>query len=115
MSTGKQTETTDLNSLSITDLLIKLATSPNGLSEEEASSRLEEYGYNEIAERKANSLVKFLSYFWGPIPWMIEVAAILSAIIRHWEDFGIIFALLLVNAVVAFWQELFPANLIVQL
>ncbi|MCW8809534.1 MAG: plasma-membrane proton-efflux P-type ATPase, partial [Ignavibacteriaceae bacterium] len=45
------------------------------------------------------------SYFWGPIPWMIEVAAILSAIINHWEDFWVIFALLLLNAVVGFWQE----------
>lgn len=36
---------------------------------------------------------------------MIEVAAVLSAIIHHWEDFWIIFALLLLNAVVGFWQE----------
>jgi H+-transporting ATPase len=36
---------------------------------------------------------------------MIEVAAILSAIINHWEDFGVIFALLLLNAIVGFWQE----------
>ncbi len=36
---------------------------------------------------------------------MIEVAVILSAVIRHWDDFWIIFALLLLNAVVGFWQE----------
>lgn len=36
---------------------------------------------------------------------MIEFAAILSAIIQHWEDFWIIFALLLLNAIVGFWQE----------
>ena len=36
---------------------------------------------------------------------MIEVAAILSAIINHWEDFWVIFALLLLNAIVGFWQE----------
>ena len=49
--------------------------------------------------------LKFLTYFWGPIPWMIEVAVILSAIARHWPDFGIILLLLLANAVVGFWEE----------
>jgi magnesium-transporting ATPase (P-type) len=36
---------------------------------------------------------------------MIEVAAVLSAIVGHWEDFGIIVALLLMNAGVGFWEE----------
>ena len=36
---------------------------------------------------------------------MIEVAAILSAIIKHWEDFWIIIIMLLLNAIVGFWQE----------
>jgi len=76
-----------------------------GLTEEEAERRLKEYGYNEIAERKRHPLIKFLSYFWGPIPWMIEVALILSALVEHWADFYIIFVLLLVNGVVGFWQE----------
>jgi len=34
-------------------------------------------GYNEIAEKETNPLLKFLTYFWGPIPWMIEAAAAL--------------------------------------
>ncbi|MGB7980786.1 MAG: hypothetical protein WCF36_08345 [Candidatus Nanopelagicales bacterium] len=32
-------------------------------------------------------MLKFLGYFWGPIPWMIEVAVILSAGVGHWPDF----------------------------
>jgi len=79
--------------------------SRDGLSSEDARARLEIYGTNEIKEKKVNPLLKFLSYFWGPIPWMIEIAAILSAVIHHWEDFAIIAALLLMNAVVGFWQE----------
>jgi H+-transporting ATPase len=55
--------------------------------------------------KKVSSFRKFLGYFWGPIPWMIEAAAALSIVIQHWEDFGIIFTLLIVNAVVGFWQE----------
>lgn len=76
-----------------------------GLSAEEAARKLQKYGTNEIPEKKANPFRKFMGYFWGPIPWMIEAAAILSIIIQHYEDFAIIFTLLLVNAVVGFWQE----------
>ncbi|WP_287586695.1 plasma-membrane proton-efflux P-type ATPase [Candidatus Borrarchaeum sp.] len=90
---------------SIKELLKKLSSSETGLSTLEAEQRLSQYGPNEIPEKKVNPILKFLSYFWGPIPWMIEAAIILSAIIQHWEDFWIIFALLMLNAVVGFWQE----------
>jgi H+-transporting ATPase len=90
---------------SIKELFQKLSSSEKGLTSEEAKKRLEQYGYNEIAEKKVNPLIKLLSYFWGPIPWMIEAAAVLSAIVHHWEDFWIIFALLVLNAAVGFWQE----------
>ncbi len=83
----------------------KLSSSRNGLPSQDAQKRLSEYGPNEITEKKINPILKFLGYFWGPIPWMIEIAAILSLVIRHIEDFWIIIALLMLNAVVAFWQE----------
>jgi H+-transporting ATPase len=76
-----------------------------GLSQEEVDRKLQQYGPNEIPEKKVNPIRKFLGYFWGPIPWMIEAAAVLSLLIQHWEDFGIILTLLIVNAVVGFWQE----------
>jgi len=101
--------------LSIQDLLQKLTTSNAGLSQSEAARRLDEHGYNELAEEKSNPILKFLSYFWGPIPWMIEVAAVLSAVLRHWSDFGIILALLLVNAIVGFWEEFQASNTIAAL
>ncbi|OFV66603.1 MAG: plasma-membrane proton-efflux P-type ATPase [Candidatus Syntrophoarchaeum butanivorans] len=71
-----------------------------------------EFGYNEIPEERVNPVVRFLTYFWGPIPWMIEAAAVISAFIRHWADFGIIMVLLLLNGVVAFWQENKAQNVI---
>jgi len=76
-----------------------------GLSSEEVERTLQYFGTNEIPEKKVNPVRKFLSYFWGPIPWMIEAAAGLSIAIQHWEDFAIIFTLLVVNSVVGFWQE----------
>jgi H+-transporting ATPase len=77
----------------------------SGLSVAEAERELKEFGPNEIPERKTNPTIKFLRYFWGPIPWMIEAAVVLSGLIGHWDDFAIILALLFVNAVVGFWQE----------
>jgi H+-transporting ATPase len=95
----------DLKSLPLAEAEKKLGSSPDGLSQAEATKRLAQYGPNEIEEKKTNELLKFLSYFWGPIPWMIEAAVILSAVARHWPDFGIILVLLVANAVVGFWEE----------
>jgi H+-transporting ATPase len=97
--------TEEAKKFSIEELFQKLSSSAKGLSASEAKERIQQYGYNEITEKKVNPILKFLGYFWGPIPWMIEIAAILSAVIHHWEDFWIIFILLLLNAAVGFWQE----------
>jgi len=91
--------------LPVAELLPHLATSPDGLSLAEAQRRLAQYGYNELPEKKVNPVLKFLSYFWGPIPGMIIVAAILSGVLRHWPDLGVILALLVMNAVVGFREE----------
>lgn len=53
----------------------RLGASDQGLTQSEAQTRLKQYGYNELPEEKVNPLLKFLSYFRGPIPWMIEIAA----------------------------------------
>ena len=95
----------DLKSLPLPEVEKKLGSSPKGLSQAEAEKRLAQYGPNEIKEKKDNLFLKFLSYFWGPIPWMIEGAVILSGVVRHWLDFFIILFLLFSNAVVAFWEE----------
>jgi H+-transporting ATPase len=86
-----------------------------GLTQAEAEKRLIQYGPNEIKEKKVNPFLKFLSYFWGPIPWMIEAAVILSAIVRHWPDFFIILVLLIANALVGFWEEYQAGNAIAAL
>jgi H+-transporting ATPase len=102
----------DLKTVPMDELQTKLESSPDGLTQEEAKKRLTKYGPNEIEEKKTNPFLKFLTYFWGPIPWMIEAAVILSAVARHWPDFGIILLLLLANAVVGFWEERQAGNAI---
>ncbi len=84
--------------------------SARGLSSAEAARRLQQYGPNALEEKKVSFVRMLLGYFWGPIPWMIEVAAILSALVRHWPDFFIIIALLIFNAGVGFWQEYTASN-----
>ncbi len=102
---NKSVTTENAKNESTEELFKKLNTEKAGLTSSEAKKRLETFGPNEISEKKVNPLLKFFRYFWGPIPFMIEAAVILSAVIQHWEDFGIIFALLMLNAVVGFWQE----------
>ncbi len=80
------------------------------LSTQEAQERLQQYGRNVLEEKTVSPLLKLLSYFWGPIPWMIELAALLSAAVQRWPDFCIILALLVFNAGVGFWQEFTAGN-----
>ncbi len=76
-----------------------------GLTAAEAASRLTRFGPNAIEEKRTGAFERILRYFWAPIPWMIEAAAILSAALGDWADFAIIMTMLLVNAGVDFWQE----------
>ena len=105
----------DLKSMPMPELLKKLESSLDGLSQVEAQKRLTQYGPNEIVEKKINPFLKFLTYFWGPIPWMIEGAVILSGVVKHWPDFFIILLLLVANGVVGFWEEREAGNAIAAL
>jgi len=89
----------------VAELLKRLSTTDKGLAASEAAKRLLQYGANEIAEKKHSLIVAFLRYFWGPIPWMIEAAAVISSVLRNWGDLVIISALLVVNVIVRSWQE----------
>jgi H+-transporting ATPase len=102
----------ELKSLPIVEVEKRLASSPAGLTAVEASKRLAKDGPNELPVKKENALLNFLKYFWGPIPWMIEIAMILSGVVGHWPDFFIILLLLCTNAVVGFWEEHSAGNAI---
>ncbi|MFW5778111.1 MAG: plasma-membrane proton-efflux P-type ATPase [Bacteroidota bacterium] len=91
---------------SIEEALKELSTdSKKGLSEQEVRERQEKFGKNTIEEEKESPIRSFFSHFWGPIPWMIEIAALLSVIAGRWEDFGVILVMLLINGGVGFMHE----------
>jgi len=92
--------TSEYKKISITESLKILGTSGDGLSESDIGKRLEIFGYNEIAEKKKSPFLDFLLRYWGPMPWLLELAMGLSFILRHYLEAIIIFALLTVNAVI---------------
>jgi H+-transporting ATPase len=95
----------DYKRLSIEETLKALDTSLNGLSEEEVRRRIEKYGYNEVKEGKKNPVLEFLSRYWGPMPWSLELAIVLSVLISHVIEAIIIFTLLTINVTIGFMHS----------
>src|SRR3974390_3281081 len=96
----------DYEHLKIPDALKLVGVDPkSGLSDAEAKKRLEKYGPNALPEKKVSAFEMFGKFFWGPMPWMIEAAAIMSILVRDLVDFIIIMVMLLFNAVLGFWHE----------
>ena len=96
----------DLTKSPVAEVMASLATDPrSGLDTNVAKDRLAKYGPNALEEKKTSEWAVFLRFFWGPIPWMIEAAAIMAAIVHDWGDFTIIVALLLFNAGLGFFEE----------
>jgi len=91
---------------SVAGILAKLGTDPKtGLNSGELQERLSKYGPNALPEDKKSAFSGLLAYFWGPIPWMIEAAALMALIVGDWGDLTIITSLLLFNALLGFWEE----------
>jgi len=96
----------DLEKAPVEDVLANLGVKPDaGLSSGEAQQRLTRYGPNALVEKEQSLALKMLKRFTGPIAYMIEAAAVVSAAIGHWDDFGIISALLLFNVALETWQD----------
>jgi H+-transporting ATPase len=101
----------DLEKIPVQQVLAKLDVQVGqGLSSAEANQRLSQYGPNAIVEKEESLFQKVLGYFIGPIAFMIEAAAIVSAILGHWQDFIIIIALLIFNAALDLWQDMKASN-----
>ncbi len=82
-----------------------LSTASDGLTEAEAKNRLEKYGMNTVQEERTNPILKFLKKFWAPVPWMLEITAVVTFLMGKDVDTYIIISLLLFNGFIGFLQE----------
>jgi len=94
--------TSEYRAASVEETIKLLDTSPNGLTESEAKKRIERFGRNEVVEKERNPLLDFLSRYWGPMPWLLELAMGLSYFLGHYLEVVIIFGLLTTNAAIGF-------------
>lgn len=77
----------------------------HGLSRSEVEKRLSRWGFNEVAETKANHVVQFARKFWGISSWMLELVIVLSWYLHHYSDMVIVFGLLVINGVLGYFEE----------
>jgi H+-transporting ATPase len=95
-------KTSEYKQLTIEETIRLLETSVNGLTESEARNRLEKFGYNEVIEQQRNPFLDFLSRYWGPLPWLLELTSALSYVLHHYLEAAIIFGLLTTNVAIGF-------------
>ncbi|MFH0834734.1 MAG: plasma-membrane proton-efflux P-type ATPase [Candidatus Micrarchaeota archaeon] len=97
--------TAEFKAMGAKEALASLGTSEKGLSSAEASQRAVQFGYNEIPDKKQSIVLEFLSHFWGPIPWLWEIATLACYFLGNKFDAFILCILVVVNGVVAFYNE----------
>lgn len=114
MTASEQPATTSatatLNAGQIDASLKALDATSKGLTSAEVATRLTRYGRNAIEAKTESRWRKLAAYFWGPFPWMIEGAALISLLRRDWPDFFVVGGLLIYNAAVGFWQDFKASN-----
>jgi H+-transporting ATPase len=77
----------------------------SGLTSEEARLRLEKFGPNAVPDTAVHPLLRALAKLWAPVPWMLEAAIVLEAVLGKYVEAAIIAGLLAFNAALGFLQE----------
>ncbi|KAL6285273.1 hypothetical protein ACE6H2_009663 [Prunus campanulata] len=105
-------EGVDLERLPLEEVFEQLRTSPQGLSSEDAEARLQIFGFNKLEEKTENKFLKFLSFMWNPLSWVMEAAAVMALVLANgggegpdWQDFVGIIILLIINSTISFIEE----------
>ncbi|RSH85711.1 hypothetical protein EHS25_003852 [Saitozyma podzolica] len=86
-----------------------------GISSGDVEERRKLAGFNELESPSENQVLKFISYFRGPILYVMEIAVILAAGLQDWIDFGVIIGILMMNAIVGWYQEKQAGDIVAQL
>jgi len=94
------------HALETKEIFKKLSTTPTGLSSQEALSRQQEFGLNQLPTRKAPGLIViFFHQFLNPLIYILIFAGAVSIFLNHWEDAIFIFIVIIINSIVGTWQE----------
>ncbi|NQT04935.1 MAG: HAD-IC family P-type ATPase, partial [Dehalococcoidia bacterium] len=97
---------TQWHNLSTGEALEAFGSRRSGLTGDEASSGRMRYGPNELkGKKKTPPLIVFLRQFLSPLIYVLMVAAIISLIVEHFIDAGVILGVLFLNAAIGFIQE----------
>lgn len=92
--------------LSVKEIFEHLKTSELGLTEEEVKQRLKKYGPNKIAEEEKISKLKILLHqFTSPLIYILLIAGVVTILLKEYIDSGVIFAVVILNAIIGFVQE----------
>ncbi|MBN1382921.1 MAG: HAD-IC family P-type ATPase [Deltaproteobacteria bacterium] len=87
-------------------VLKETASRPEGLTAAEVADRMQRYGPNKLPEGEGISrLTIFLQQFKSPLIYILMVAAVVTAVLAEYIDMGVIVAVLIINAVVGYFQE----------
>lgn len=90
----------------VNNVIKELGVDPkSGLSEDEVKKRIQQYGYNEIEEKKESSIKRLAKKFWGLTSWMLEITMVLTLVLGKYLDFYVVTGLLLLNVILGFAQE----------
>jgi len=95
----------DIAKATIPAVLEFLHTTEQGLTDIEVHERLNQYGPNALKTKETPELIKFLLFFWNPLSWAMEFAALLAIILNDYADFVLISALLTFNACIGYFEE----------
>lgn len=102
----------DLERIPLEEVFEQLRTSRGGLSSEDAEARLIIFGPNKLEEKPENKFLKFLSFMWNPLSWVMEAAAVMAIVLANgggegpdWQDFVGILCLLIINSTISFIEE----------
>ena len=77
-----------------------------GLTHEEAAIRMAEYGPNKLSPPKKRSpFSRFMLQFHNVLIYVMLAAGVITVLIGHWIDAGVIFGVVFINAIIGFIQE----------